>query len=230
MLWMKAWLETRWRFCFLLGFALLTILMGEQGGGLRSAENARNLMFAQSMISILAAIQLAGAGIRTQSSFRAKAGLHGSTQYTLSMPVSRLRLLTVRALLGYLETTGVVIFMLVSAWSLFPLVRGDSTSSDLLKLLLAALACVLCFYFMSVIIATVLDEIWQTYGSYCLVGLAWWASTRLALPSSANIFSFSTDASPLITHSLPWPAMVISLVMSIVLFFTALVIVNTHEY
>ena len=214
----------------MLGFALLIILIGEQGGGLHSAENARNLMFLQSMISILAAINLAGAGIRTQSPFRAKAGLHGSTYYTLSLPVSRLRLLTVRTLLGLLETAGIIVFIIVSAWSLFPLIRGNSTASDLLKLLLAALACVLCFYFVSAVIATVLDEMWQTYGSYCLAGLAWWASTHLALPSSANVFGFSTDASPLITHSLPWPAMAISLLTSAVLFIAALIIVNTHEY
>ena len=125
MLWKKAWLETRWRFSFMLGFALLTILMGEQGGGLHSAENARNLMRLQWVISIVAAINLAGAGIRTQSPFRAKAGLHGSTNYTLSMPVSRFRLLAVRAVLGLLETVAVVIFMIVSAWRLFPLVRSN---------------------------------------------------------------------------------------------------------
>jgi len=89
MLWMKAWLETRWRFFFILGFAVLTILMGEQGGGLRSAENAHNLMSVQLMLSILSAIYLAGAGIRTQSPFRVKAGLYGCTYFTLSMPVSR---------------------------------------------------------------------------------------------------------------------------------------------
>ena len=75
MLWMKAWLETRWRFFFLLGFAVLTILTGEQGGGLGSAEHAHNLMFLQLMLSVLSAIYLAGAGIRTQSPFRVKAGL-----------------------------------------------------------------------------------------------------------------------------------------------------------
>lgn len=229
MLWRKAWWETRWRFCLMLGSALVTILMGEQGGGLHSPENARNLMLVQTMISILAAINLAGAGIRTQSPFRAKAGLHGSTHYTLSLPVSRLRLLTVRALVGWLETASLITFMIVSAWSLFPLVRSSSTISDLGKLLLAALASVLCFYFVSVAIATVFDEMWQIYGSYCLAGLAWWASD-LALPPSANVFDFSTKASPLLTHSLPWPAMVISLVASMVLFLTALQVVNRYEY
>jgi hypothetical protein len=229
MLWMKAWLETRWRFCFMLGFAVLTIVMGEQGGGLRSAENAHNLMFLQLMLSILAANYLAGAGIRTQSPFRVKAGLHGSTSFTLSMPASRFRLLAVRGAFGFLETAGIVTFMIVCAWSLFPLVRGTSTFVDLLKLTLAVPACLSCFYFLSVTAATVLDEMWQVYGGYLIAGLAWWATVRLRLPSSANVFQFMTDASPLITHRLPWPAMAISLLASAVLFIAALKIVQTHE-
>ena len=87
MLWMKGWLETRWRFVLMLGLALVTLFMGERGDGIQTVEHARNFAGLQWMVSIIAAIQLAGAGIRTQSPFRAKAGLHGSTQYTLSMPV-----------------------------------------------------------------------------------------------------------------------------------------------
>jgi len=230
MLWVKAWLETRWRFSLMLGLGVLNIVMGEQGGGLHSTANARTFILAQLMISILAAINLGGAGIQTQSPFRRKAGLHGSTHYTLSMPVSRGRLLAVRALLGFLETAGVITFMTISAWSLFPLVRADSTLLDLAKLLAAALACILCFYSVSVTISTVLDEIWQFYGSVCLTGLAWWATAHLRVPSSANVFGFSTEASPLITHSLPLPAMAISLAASIALFLLALTIVYTHEY
>lgn len=39
-----------------------------------------------------------------------------------------------------------------------------------------------------------------------------------------------SDASPLITHKLPWPAMAVSLIVSAILFFTALKIVQTREY
>ena len=230
MLWMKAWLETRWRFFFLLAVAVVSILMGEQGGGLGSAEHAHNLMSLQLMLSILAAIQLAGAGIRTQSPFRVKAGLYGSTYFTLSMPASRFRLFAVRAAFGFLETAGILLFMAVFAWILFPLVRGTSTFVDLLRLLLAALTCLSCFYFLSVTAATVLEETWQVYGSYLVAGLAWWAGVRLGLPPSANVFSFMTEASPLVTHSLPWPAMIISLLASAALLIVALKIVQSHEY
>jgi hypothetical protein len=230
MLWMKGWLETRWRFFLMLGLALVTLFMGEQGDGIQTVEHARNFASLQWMVSIIGAIQLAGAGIRTQSPFRAKAGLHGSTQYTLSMPVSRSRLLAVRALIGFMETAGIVAFMIVCAWTLFPLVRGNSTLADLIKLLLASVTCVLCFYFVSLTIATVWDEIWQVYGSLFLTVICWMASDKIPFPPSANVFSFSTDASPLVTHILPWPAMVVSLVISVVLFPIAVAVVNSHEY
>jgi hypothetical protein len=230
MLWMKGWLETRWRFVWMLGFALVTLLLGVQGDGIQTMEHARTLANLQWVVSIVAAIQLAGAGIRTQSPFRAKAGLHGSTQYTLSMPVSRSRLLAVRALVGFVETAGIVAFMIVCTWTLFPLIRGNSTLADLVKLLLASVTCVLCFYLVSLTIATVWDELWQIYGSLFLTGISWMASMNMPVPPSANVFRFSTDASPLVTHTLPWPAMVVSLVISAVLFLIAVAAVNSYEY
>jgi hypothetical protein len=230
MLWMKAWLETRWRFFFMLALGLLTIVMGEQGGGLGSPANAQNLMLLQAALSIFAAIYLAGAGIRTQSPFRLKAGLHGSTLFTLSMPVSRLQLLATRAVLGLLETASVATLMIVLAWGLFPLVRGNSTSVDLLKLVLTAVICTSCFYFASVTVSTVLDETWQLYGSLCISGLAWFVSTRLGLPSSLNVFGFMAGGSPLLTHSFPLGPMAVSLVASVCLFLAALVLVRICEY
>ena len=230
MLLLKAWLETRWRLAYLVLAALLILVTAESGGGLGSAEHARNLMLAQLGISIIAAINLAGSGIRTQSSFRAGRGLHESTYFTLSLPVSRVRLLAVRAGLGLLETAGINALMIVSAWCLFSLIRGSSTPIDLLRLLLASAVCTACFYFLSVSISTVLDETWQMYGSLFVVGVMWWGVSRLALPPSANVFAFTTDASPLITHQLPWPAMLLSLLASMLLFSITLKVVQTREY
>ncbi|MDQ2712603.1 MAG: hypothetical protein M3Y24_10305 [Acidobacteriota bacterium] len=227
---MKAWLETRWRFTYALGLAALALAMAASGGGLGSTENAGRLTLVLSGISIFAAVYLAGAGIRTQSPFRRMPGLHGSTYFTLSLPVSRFRLLAIRAGLGLLETVGINVFMIVSAWGLFPLVRGNSTVLDLLRLIFAAIICPLCFYFVSTAVATVLDETWQMFGSLFVIGIAWWLVSRLALPPSVDVFRFMSGASPLLTHRLPWAAMAISLVASAVLFSTALKIVGSREY
>ena len=230
MLWMKAWLETRWRFAQMSGMAVLVLGMGLQGGGLGTAEHAGNLIVTLYALSIIAAVNLAGAGIRTQPPFRRRAGLHGSTYYTLALPVSRFRLLAVRAAAGLLETSGLNIFMIVSAWALFPLVRGDSTIMDLLRLVLTAIGCTAWLYFVSVLIATVLDDIWQMFGSLFTIGLAWWMAKRFVLPPSADMIRFLGEASPLVTHRLPWPAISVSVMMSALLLWVSLKIVQSHEY
>lgn len=131
MLWMKAWRETRWKLAFLMSGFLASLITAASGGGLGTAEHAANLMGLLSFLSIVASITLAGAGITTQSPFRRNRGLHESMYFTLSLPVSRFRLLAVRAGFGLLETAGMNVFMIASAWSLFPLTRASSTFVDL---------------------------------------------------------------------------------------------------
>jgi hypothetical protein len=46
--------------------------------------------------------------VTTQPSLVASKGIHGSTLFTLSLPVSRLRLMSVRAAIGWLEGAGVI--------------------------------------------------------------------------------------------------------------------------
>ena len=63
-----------------------------------------------------------------------------------------------------------------------------------------------------------------------MAGLGWWVMSRIGLRPSANVFSFMTDASPLVTHQLPWAAMSISLCLSAILFLGAWKIIESHEY
>ncbi len=225
MLWMKGWLETRWRFVYALGLplAVLAFLRAAGPGG-------PAMMVTVSLFLIFTPVYLAGTGIRTQSGFQAMQGLHGSMYYTLSLPVSRFRLLAVRAGCGLLETAAIDAIVMGSAWSLFPLVRANSTSLDLLQLILSAIACTACFFFVSVLLASFLNESWQIFGSLFVVGVLRQATARLALPSSFNVFRFGGDASPLITHTLPWPAMAVSFVVSVILFLAALKVVQSREY
>jgi hypothetical protein len=105
------------------------------------------------------------------------------------------------------------------------LLRGTSTAADLLRLIISALVCTACCYFISVSVATVLDEVWQIYGSFLLIGFSW-ALARFALPSSANVFGYVSGASPLLTHTFPWPAIAVSLSFSVLLFFISLKVVQ----
>jgi hypothetical protein len=183
-----------------------------------------------SLISIVFAINLAGDGIRTHPAFRKTRGLHGSLYFTLSLPVSRFRLLLVRAGIGLLESAGVTVTIYSLAWILFPLVRGDSNLGDLLELIFAAIVCSTCFYFVSILLAIFLDDAWQIWGSILLFGAVQGLTVHFHLPAALNLTGFAGDSSPLITHHLPWTAMAISVCVSILLFFAALKVVQTREY
>ena len=59
------------------------------------------VLTALSELGVNIAPLLAGAGIKTQAAFQTVKGLHGSTYFTLSLPVSRFRLLAIRAGIGH---------------------------------------------------------------------------------------------------------------------------------
>lgn len=221
MLWMKSWFEMKWRLLFGLAIPLAALFVGHL-----SSADVGNLAF----ILMFCAVFSAGSGIRTQSAFRAARGLHGSTFFTLSLPVSRLRLLSIRAAAGLIGTATVVAIIMCTLWFRLPLVRGNSTPPELLELIFAAIVCTSCFHLLAVFLSTFLDEAWQLRGSIIVVGIAWWACVKLSLPPSANIFGFLTAASPLVTHTLPWPAMTISVILSVILFLAALKVVRNREY
>src|ERR1700689_5339733 len=103
MLWYKGWLETRFKLLVSLGFGALFCLelhavKAPPGPAIGNPLMAPAILMATS--AVMAPIFLAGAGIATQVAFRSRKGLHGSTLFPLSLPVSRFRLLAVRAGLG----------------------------------------------------------------------------------------------------------------------------------
>lgn len=228
MLWMKAWLETRWRLLYVLGLPLAGLALRCMDG-IHSSGDAQRLTAWLSFFAVFSPVYLAGAGIRTQSGLQATKGIHGSMYYTLALPVTRLRLLVVRAACGFLEAAAVDVIVLGMAWLCVPAVRMFSVV-DLLQLILATIICTACFFFLSVLLATFLSESWQIWGSLALVCFMWELSSYTSLPASTNVFRFATDASPLLTHTLPWPAMTISLAISSVLFFAAWRVVKAREY
>ena len=229
MLWLKGWLETRWRFLFLLAVPLAAFV-APYTGGVNSPQEAGSMMRAMSFLWLLPALVLGGAGIKTQSAFRATKGLHGSMHYTLSLPVSRFRLVVVRAGIGLFETAVVILVVCCAAWALFPLVRASSTPADLSEFVLSAFVCTTGFYALSVLFATFLDDMWQVWGSMIAIGLLRWLTIRFPPPPSVDVFRAMGAASPLVTHTMPWIAMGVSLAIAAILFLAALKIVQAREY
>lgn len=227
MLWRKGWLETRMHMAYLLGiFGLLFVGMRTQPPDQIVGNIAGAAAYAVMMSSIL----FAGAGIATQPGFRAARGLHGSTAFTVSLPVSRFRLLATRASAGWLGMAGFVAALCCEIWIAFPVLRSSLTGLEMAGYAAALIACGSGLYFVSVLLATFLSDPWRVSG--CMVGFAtlWWFSVRTPLPAELNIFRALVQGSPLIARSMPWAAMGFSIVLAACMFFVALKIVQTREY
>lgn len=233
MLLYKGWLETRFKLLFSLAvmavFLLLFYSMGTSsapsGNGLLMAV----LLFSMSCVGLVSGL-LAGAGITTQPTVRSTKGLHGSILYTLSLPVSRFRLLAVRAGLGWVEMAAAIGFFCCGMWAVFPLLRATATPAQMFEYEAGLIAFATALYFMSVFLATFLDDRSRMVGTMIAFGALWWLSNHTALPPSADIFRAMGSGSPLLAHTIPWPAIAISLGLATVLFLAALKVVQTREY
>lgn len=226
MLWYKAWLETRWRALMPLVMILFVIVQIRLGPG---KIHSRPDQAPGAIFLLFAPLMLAGSGIKTEPVFQPIKGLHGSMYFTLSLPVSRRRLLGVRTGVGMLETAAIIVLGCV-AGGMFPELRGDASLADGLKYAVTVLLCCTGFYGLSTLLATFLDQVWQVWGSFAAVFLTRWLFSTIALPQSLDVFRAMGDSSPLITHMLPWAAMGVSLGAGALFFLAALRVVQTREY
>ena len=173
---------------------------------------------------------LAGAGINTQPGFQATKGLHGSTYFTLSLPVSRFRLLLVRSSLGWLLLTAVTIVFCCGFWAVFPPLRAAATRMEMVEYAVLLIAFGSAFYSTSVLLGTFLDDMWRTWGSL-IVWLGLWSLCNiLPLPPSANMFQAVLGHSPMVVHAMPWAALGLAAGLTLATFWGASRVVRAREY
>lgn len=235
MLWYKAWLETRFRLLFSLVVMGLLLVFTYSIRTAAPAPGARIPVFGIVLFSIPSFVvvicaMLAGAGISTQPSLQATKGLHGSTLFTLSLPASRLRLLAVRAGFGWLEMAGAIGTLCCGMWFASSQLRGAVTVGEMFEYAETLIACASALYFLSVMMATFLDDQWRVWGTMLSAAALWWLSTHTPLPASMNIFRAMGEGSPLVAHTMPWLAMTFSLGLATILFFAAFKVVQHREY
>jgi hypothetical protein len=227
MLWYKGWLETRFRLVFVLVVVALMFIAQSYGG---NKVDVRVVIFTAGTSVWLICVFLGAAGIVTQQSLQAAKGLHGSTLFTLTLPVSRFRLLAVRAGLGWLEMVGGIGWICCLLWFLFPVIRRSAAPREMLEYAAVLIVCGSAFYCIPVLLATILDDLWRVWGSFICYGAIWWLAYRIPAPASANIFFAMGDGSPVLAHTMPWTAMAFALGLAAVLFFAALKVVQIREY
>jgi hypothetical protein len=233
MLWYKSWLETQYRLYFTLALVVFWMVVfysmraSAPRPGVKPAESFAFIAMTQ---VVVISTWLAGAGIATQPAFQEMKGLFGATQYTLSLPVSRVRLLTVRSGIGWLEMTATLALFCGGMWLVVPVIRGSATAAEVSQYTAVLVVCSSPLYFLYVFLATFLDEMARMKGGMIAFGALWAISSFVPMPASVDIIRAMGDGSPLVAHTMPWGAMAFSLALTALLFFAASRIVQAREY
>jgi hypothetical protein len=233
MLWYKAWQETRIKLWIALGYiSLIFVWLGTAAAvGPVHRQAGLGLSFMMPSFVTVICTWLAQAGITTQAPFQALKGLHGSTQFTLSLPVSRLRLLSVRAILGYMQVAALIGVFCWGLWLLAPWMRAGAAPVEMFEYALTLIAYGSSLYFLSVLLATFLDDQWRMGATIGASVVLWYLLPNLIhIPAYADIFRAMGDGSPLLAHTMPWGAMAFSTGLAAMLFAAAVKIAQRREY
>jgi hypothetical protein len=229
MLWKKGWYETRIRLLFVLAVVVVIAVLTMDPAP--AAAGSGPLVGATTIPAMLAALLLAGAGVKTQlGGLQRSKGLHGSMYYTLSLPVKRTRLFNVRVSLGLAETAGILVLTWSALWLVNPAIRLSATPFDMFKQGVVTFFCVTVVYSLGVFFAAFLDDVYQQWATIFTVVGTFVILNRVPLPASMHAFLVLSLASPLNTHTMPWIAMTVLLGLSGMLLLIALKIVRSLEY
>lgn len=252
MLWYKAWLETRWR--FLVGLALLACSLagtvaeyprvvgliplassvqarGEIGRRiLEAAALSREFRgyvwsqwFRQNMVQLwtIFAALLGSGGLVSGAS---------GTLFTLSLPVSRQRLVGVRAAAGLAE---VFVLALVPAL-LLPLMAPAVGESYRLADALVHGTCLFLggavFYALAVLLSSVFDDVWRP-ALLAIAAAVVLALAEQATPLSAHgLFGVIDGESYFRTGAVPWIGLLVSAALSAAMVSGAAAIVARRDF
>jgi len=236
MLCYKAWLETRWRFGFVVAsilFVWLTPLwlpllgMRLPPGPVGTKAIWVGIHVGSVLLYVLAAGILAGSGVNTQTTYGATTGFHGSMLFTLSLPVSRRQLLFVRAGLGALQTS--VLVAIMAEFTLLQIPGGASVIQSI-SYIARAVACTMAIYALSTVLACLLDEMWQCSG-VCLFCVALFlAQSRSDVIAQISPFRGMSLLSYRIAAPMPWAPVLASLLFAAALLYASMLILQRKEY
>jgi hypothetical protein len=219
---MKAWMETRWRLLGLAVYLLIALALNY-----RNPTRMGILMTAWFMLTFLA-ILLGGSGVNSQAPLGFSEGVVGSTQFTISLPVSRLRLFAVRTAVGLAETAAGTAVTAFFVWALFPALREVATPADFTRLALTTILFLIAPYCAHVFFSTWSDEPFSmAYAGFTVILLLLLCHR---LTPGLDIVSAFGEASPLQTHKLPWSQLTPSIIAAAILSLAAVFVVRRREY
>lgn len=253
MLWYKAWLETRWRFvvgmALLMCFGALVVLThplleqmkveipnlpGNLGEQLREAFALMasyegyvwSQWFGKNLLQFwtLFAVLLGAGGLATEAS-------RGTALWTLSLPVTRRRLLGVRAGVGAAELLALAIVPTLLVWALSPLVGQRYSLADALAYALMTFAAGMFFYGLALLLSTLFGDQLKPILVGMAVSIAMGAVTlfsrRLAGYSVYNVMSgqkYFAEGVP------PWAGLTACLALAALMFYASLRVLERRDF
>jgi len=228
MLAMKGWLETRWRLIGLIGMpAILLAIKYSARHEPRTASLALELMW----LSLSGAMFLmAGSGVKSQAPTHISfpEGLAGSTQFTISLPVSRALLVAVRAGIGIIEGFAATLIVAFTLWQLFPSISGSMTLADFAKLVLTTLLWLPLPYSAALLSQAFVVEPLSFFPAGYGLTLLLWLLHKIS-PAVDVVRAFGA-ASPLLTHRLPVSQLATAGLLAVTLLLAAIWAVQRREY
>ena len=240
MLWMKHWMETRWRLLLACTVFVVFALLGanrapgaqDRPNPIPAEQQLQGPISLFSLFLIIQSVSLAGSGIKTQAPFRTGKGLHGSAHFTLSLPVSRTRLLASRMSMGALELLAAIGVGMLALAIMLPMQFPELNLSvlDMARYAFTLFSCLSAAFSVSTLFATFLDDLWQVWGSLIVIGALGGLASLVSLPPVIDPFWAIADGSPLVTHTIPWGAIAISLAFATALSVAAAKIVQRRDY
>jgi hypothetical protein len=229
MLWYKSWLETRWRFVFVLGSVVLQWLVIMLASTEGSEMIWARLSLTAPLMFCFAAIFLAGSGVNTQSFYGVTSGYHGSMLFTLSLPVSRRQLFLARAALGAVEMSVAIAFVAAITLGAHP-DQPPLGAVAALGYFGRAVICSLAVYALSMVLACAVDETWQFNGCCLLLGAALLLQSRSDWLTRISPLRGMSPLSHSVTGPAPWSALLASVLLTVVLLLVALRINERKQY
>ena len=232
MLWYRFWLETRNKVTFVVAWSVFFFALGlypvASRSGATTDQIVRVFLTQTTFIALLAAGMLAGSGVRTQTFGRAYRGLHGSVHFTLSLPITRTRLLLTRTALGLAETILVVLLVSVAGWALLGSMRLQAGVGDVIVHALFIATASIGVAGMAVLSSTVFDDVVQTWvvaGTTMLLFVF-----QQKLPRPVNLIGAMTEGSPLLTGTVPWAGVLGSIAAGALFVAAAARVVRNQEF
>ena len=227
MLWYKAWLETRWRMLMPLTLMLFVLITGHSKGLL--APGPKSVLTVLPFWWLLLPLVIAGSGIDTETPFRVMKGVHGSTAFILSLPVSRFRLFFARILFVLATMVCFTVAVCGLAWLVFPELRA-SAMQDGAGYMVCALSCGFAILGVATFFATFLDQQIRILACMAVVLLPRLLESLVNAPNSIDIFRAAGDLSPLITHVMPWAYVSLLFGLGTLFLLAAMKIIQLKEY